>query len=101
MHDIGKIGMPNSILKKQGRLNPKEIKVMHLHPQLGFELLSSLDCFKLEKHIVLQHHERVDGKGYPRGLPEEKLCFLTKILTICDSYDAMTADRCYKSGKRK
>lgn len=98
LHDIGKIGVPDNILNKNDKLNNYEFDKIKKHPQIGVEILSRISSLSKECDIILHHHERIDGKGYPCGLKGNNISILTKILTICDSYDAMTSNRPYRNG---
>lgn len=98
-HDIGKIGIPDSILLKQGKLTDEEYETIKLHPIMGANIFSLSEVFKPLAPIILSHHERIDGKGYPNHLKEGEIPFLAKILTICDSFDAMVSRRSYKEAK--
>lgn len=97
LHDIGKIGIPSSILNKPGKLTDEEFEVIKSHPAIGYEILKDIDFLKRSALIVFQHHERIDGKGYPRGLTNDELDNLTKIITVADAYDAMTSARPYRT----
>ncbi|MCR5785915.1 MAG: HD-GYP domain-containing protein, partial [Eubacterium sp.] len=96
MHDIGKIGIPDRILNKAGRLSDEEFDKMKEHVTIGRDLLSNLDDIEGLKEGVLYHHERFDGKGYPSGLEGENIPVIARILCIADSYDAMTSNRVYR-----
>ena len=98
MHDIGKIGIPDSILLKPGKLEEDEFEVMKTHTTMGAELLSgsSSEVMQLAKVIALEHHERWDGRGYPNGKTAEDIEFVARITSICDVYDALTSERPYK-----
>lgn len=95
-HDVGKIGISDYILQKQGKLNPDEFEIMKSHPIIGANIFSVSDIFKDIVPIIKHHHERIDGKGYPDNLKGDKIPKLAKILTICDSFDAIISKRCYK-----
>lgn len=99
LHDIGKIEIPSEIINKQGALTEEEYKIIKKHPELGFELLKNLTFLDSSSRILLQHHERVDGKGYPYGLEADEIDKLAKILAVADAYDAMTTVRPYRKGK--
>ncbi len=99
LHDIGKIGVPIEIINKQGILTSEEYEIIKKHPELGYELLKNISFLDSSSKILLQHHERVDGKGYPYGLGEEEIDELAKILAVADAYDAMTTDRPYRKEK--
>ncbi|GAC1564950.1 MAG: hypothetical protein NVS3B14_01130 [Ktedonobacteraceae bacterium] len=97
LHDIGKVGVPHEILHKTGPLTDEEWKVMRRHPGIGRQILTQAGGkFELLSHIVIAHHERWDGKGYPYGLSEESIPLGARILSLADSYDAMTSDRPYR-----
>jgi HD-GYP domain-containing protein (c-di-GMP phosphodiesterase class II) len=96
-HDVGKIGIDDSILKKSGRIETEEYREIKKHPERGALILSAVSMFKDIVPIVLYHHERYDGMGYPKGLIGEEIPFLSRILCVADALDAMTTDRIYKS----
>ena len=98
MHDVGKIGIPDSILLKPGRLDAEEFEVMKTHTTIGGELLSHIDCelLNLGKTIALTHHEKWNGSGYPNGIEGEKIPLAGRIVAICDVFDALTSVRPYK-----
>ncbi|WP_445492427.1 HD-GYP domain-containing protein [Niallia sp. 03133] len=102
-HDIGKIKVPLHILQKPGKLSAEEWKIMQQHTTYGKEVLSSTNNPALIEigKIVEQHHERYDGKGYPKGLKEDEISIEASIISVVDSFDAMTTDRVYKKGKSK
>ena len=95
-HDIGKIGTPDYILNKKGKLTDKEYDIIKFHPTISSNILSSSPMFKDVYPIVEVHHERIDGKGYPNKLKGKDIPYLGKILAICDTYDAMTTTRPYQ-----
>jgi HD-GYP domain-containing protein (c-di-GMP phosphodiesterase class II) len=98
LHDIGKLAVPDSILKKPGPLTEEEFDVIRRHPEWGHRLLGELGDFSSEiRRLVLDHHERLDGTGYPRGLAVTQLDLETRILTVCDVYDALISTRVYRS----
>lgn len=99
MHDIGKIGIPDGVLKKPGPLTPEERQVMKRHPQIGAEILgaSRIPLFSLAAEVALAHHERWDGGGYPAGLAGEAIPLAGRIVAIVDCFDALTMDRCYRT----
>ena len=95
-HDIGKVGIPDSILKKPGRLTSEETKVMRTHCNIGERIASvSVELEKISK-LILMHHEKWDGSGYPLGLKKEEIPIECRILSIVDAFDAMTNDRPYR-----
>ena len=98
MHDIGKIGTPDSILMKRGRLTPDEFEIMKRHAEIGHRILSgsNSEMLQLAADIAWNHHEKWDGSGYPRGLRGEEISFEGRIVALCDVFDALTTARCYK-----
>lgn len=101
LHDIGKIGIPESILKKQGKLTNEEYEIMKTHVVNSTEMIHHLPNMDYVIPAVLAHHERYDGNGYPRGLKGEEIPLLGRILAVCDSYDAITSKRAYKEALSK
>ena len=97
LHDIGKIGIPEGILQKNGKLTEEEYDLVKKHPQIGVSILGSVPFLKESIKGILQHHERIDGKGYPGGLKGEEISLFARILCIADAYDAMTSTRPYRS----
>ncbi len=98
VHDIGKIGMPDAILLKPDHLTSEEYEVMKTHPAIGVRMLAGHPLAHLVHDIVQQHHERPDGKGYPRGLAGDDLPMSARIVGICDAFDAMTSRRPFRDG---
>ena len=98
MHDIGKIGIPDNIMLKPGKLDAKEWEIMTAHPQIGAKLIGEHQCKVLEnaKIVALTHHEKWDGSGYPRGLSGEDIPLFGRIVAIADVFDALTTNRPYK-----
>jgi putative nucleotidyltransferase with HDIG domain len=97
VHDIGKLSVPDAILKKPGALDDEEYAVIKKHPDWGSRLLDELGGFPKEvRKLVRNHHERLDGTGYPRGLRTEQLLLDTRILTVCDVFDALISPRVYR-----
>jgi hypothetical protein len=98
VHDIGKIGIPDQILNKPGRLTDEEKRIMDSHPARGAELLARYKDFARGMDIVRHHHERWDGQGYPDGLKGLDIPFGARVIAVADSFDAMTSDRPYRTG---
>lgn len=96
LHDIGKIGVPDKILNKKGKLLTHEWEYIKTHPKIGFDILSKSNRLKHISKIVLYHHERWDGKGYPMGLSQMDIPLGSRIIAVCDSIDAMTSNRPYR-----
>jgi putative nucleotidyltransferase with HDIG domain len=96
LHDIGKIGIPDAILLKPGKLTDEEWVEMRRHPKIGFEILKAIPFLGTPAEIVLSHQERYDGRGYPRGLAGETIPLGARIFAIADTFDAMTSDRPYR-----
>jgi len=99
LHDIGKIGVPESILNKPTRLTHVEYEIIKKHPEIGYKML--INNYSFQKNsildMVLYHHERFDGKGYPRGLAGERIPLVARIMAVADTFDAMTSRRVYRS----
>ena len=97
MHDIGKIGIPAAILDKPGPLTPEEITMMRRHTEIGATILEPMVAYAHAIPIVLYHHERLDGNGYPHGLSGMEIPFLARLLAVADVFDALTSDRPYRA----
>lgn len=97
-HDIGKVGVPDAVLLKNGPLTEEEFREIKLHPAGGEKMLAPYSPFKELLPIVRGHHERFDGKGYPDGLTGEKICLGARIIAVADSFDAMISNRTYRKG---
>jgi HD-GYP domain-containing protein (c-di-GMP phosphodiesterase class II) len=97
-HDLGKIKVPEEILKKPGKLTNEEWAIMKQHPTFGKDLLKecTIPVLSSVAEVVEQHHERYDGKGYPKGLSKDEICIESSIISVVDSFDAMTTDRVYQ-----
>ncbi|RBA23592.1 HD-GYP domain-containing protein [Herminiimonas fonticola] len=98
LHDLGKVGVPDAILRKTDRLTDEEYAVIKTHPTIGMRMLSGHPLAQLVSDAVLLHHERPDGLGYPRGLSGDVIPDMARIVGICDAFDAMTSHRPYRSG---
>lgn len=97
LHDLGKIGIPETILNKPGRLNEDEFLFVKEHPSLGVQILEPIESLRNVFPVVMHHHERFDGKGYPSGLKGGSIPVEARILAIADTYDAMTSNRAYRN----
>ena len=97
MHDIGKIGIPDSVLNKAGRLTDEEYKTMKSHTERGGEILSGFTLIEHVKDGAIYHHERYDGRGYPQGLKGEDIPLYGRIIGVADAFDAMSANRIYRN----
>ncbi len=97
LHDIGKIGIPDGILLKPGKLTPEEWVEMRRHPVIGYEMCAKIEMLQREADIVLHHHEAWDGSGYPRGLAGEAIPLGSRIFAVADTLDAMTSNRPYRA----
>jgi putative nucleotidyltransferase with HDIG domain len=98
LHDIGKIGTPAEILDKPGRLTDEELKVMREHVNIGARILEPIPGLADSMPIVLQHHEWINGGGYPKGLVGEEVTLHARIFAVADCYDALSSDRPYRAG---
>lgn len=99
LHDIGKIGIRDSILMKPARLTQEEVSVIKTHPIIGERIVKPLGLLPLERSVIRHHHERWDGKGYPDGLKGPEIPLPARILAVADGFDAMTSDRVYRRGR--
>lgn len=96
LHDIGKIGVPKEILNKESPLTNEEFEYIKKHSTLGYQILREVEFLKDSVKIILQHHERFDGTGYPHGIAGEDIDLMARILSVADAYDAMTSSRAYR-----
>jgi putative two-component system response regulator len=96
LHDLGKIGIPETILNKPGKLENEEFLIVKKHPSMGVRILEPIESLKGVFPVIMHHPERYDGKGYPAGLQGEKIPIEARILAIADTYDAMTSNRAYR-----
>jgi len=97
LHDIGKIGIPRSVLRKGGGLDQAEASLVRLHPVLGATILSTITELRILAPLVMHHHERFDGHGYPNGLSGAEIPIESRIILVADAFDAMTTDRHYRT----
>jgi putative two-component system response regulator len=100
LHDLGKIAVPDRILLKPGRLDRAEFALVKRHPEAGAEIVRPLRSFETPEPVVLHHHERFDGTGYPYGLRGAAIPLAARIVSVADAFDAMTTDRPYRKGRR-
>lgn len=98
LHDIGKIGVKESVLLKPGKLSEEEMSHVKMHPALGFEICQPLKSLEPCLPVIRSHHERMDGNGYPDGLKGERISIMARIVSVADAFDAMTTDRPYRKG---
>jgi len=96
LHDIGKIGIPETIINKPGKLTDGEMDIVRKHPEIGFEALIGIKPLETVARYIRHHHERFDGMGYPQGLREDDVPLISRILAVADVYEAITADRPYR-----
>jgi len=96
LHDVGKIGLPDSILNKPGKLTDDEYNHIKLHPLVGAQIIKGISFLESVTPYILEHHERFDGKGYPMGVAGENISIKGRLLAIADAFDAMTSDRPYR-----
>ncbi|TQV86565.1 HD-GYP domain-containing protein [Aliikangiella coralliicola] len=100
LHDVGKMRIPNEILNKPGKLTREEYRIMQKHSEEGYKILQQKPLLsKIAIDIAYSHHERIDGKGYPRKLDSSQISYFTKIVSIIDTYDAITSERVYSAAK--
>ncbi|MEI5887850.1 HD-GYP domain-containing protein [Bacillus albus] len=97
LHDIGKIGIPDEVLNKASSLTEEEYNIIKAHPQLGLEVFKNISLIKGSEAIILSHHERWDGNGYPQKLRGNQIPLCARIVAIADAFDAMTSSRAYRS----
>src|SRR5438309_9893369 len=98
LHDIGKVGIPDAILRKPARLDPEECALMKKHPEYGWAVLRMLPGFERAALDILHHHESFDGKGYPAGLKDSEIPVVSRIVCVIDAFDAMVSSRPYRKG---
>lgn len=98
LHDIGKVGIPDAILRKPGKLDADEYALMKKHPEYGWAVLRSLPGFERAALDILHHHENYGGTGYPAGLKESEIPVVSRIVSVIDAFDAMVSSRPYRKG---
>jgi len=99
LHDVGKMAIPDAILRKPGRLSPEEQEIMRQHARLGYQMLRKIPFLHEAANIVYSHQERFDGSGYPRGLKGDQIPLGARIFAVADTFDAMTSDRPYRAAQ--
>jgi HD-GYP domain-containing protein (c-di-GMP phosphodiesterase class II) len=97
LHDLGKIGVPDAILRKRDKLSDEEFDVIRAHPRIGADILRAVESFRALVPAVYYHHERFDGRGYPDGIKGEDIPVQARIISVADSFDAMTSNRAYRN----
>ena len=101
LHDVGKIGIPDAILNKKGPLNEMEWQVMRTHPTLGAHIVQPIGFTRRTLEVIMYHHERYDGRGYPNGLKGNRIPLAARVFAVADAYDAMTTARSYRPAMSK
>ncbi|MFB7257825.1 HD-GYP domain-containing protein [Streptomyces nojiriensis] len=99
LHDVGKLGVPTRLLRKDGPLTPQERRIIELHPEYGHEMVRGIGFLGEARSAILHHHERVDGSGYPYGLTGEQIPVLARVVAVADAFDAMTSTRSYSRAR--
>ena len=99
LHDVGKLAVPDAVLTKPGRLNDEEWRLMRAHPEVGMRILGGIPFLDRALDVVLHHHERWDGQGYPHGLAGERIPLWARLFAVVDTVDAITSDRPYRCGQ--
>ena len=98
LHDVGKVGVPDAILKKAGPLTPEERALINRHPEYSWSILRLFPSLEEASLYALHHHESVDGSGYPAGLKGPDIPLVSRIISVIDAYDSMVSNRCYRKG---
>ncbi len=98
LHDVGKIGVPDALLQKPGRLTDEEVSLVRKHPEYGWAILRNVPGFERTSLLVLHHHECFDGSGYPAGLEGDEIPLGARIVAVVDAFDAMLSNRSYRRG---
>ena len=100
LHDVGKIGIDDKILKKPSSLTDEEFEIMKQHPQKGYKIMSQIPAIKDFLPGMYMHHEMIDGQGYPQGLKGDEIPLMARIVSVADTFDAMTTDRPYQQAMK-
>ncbi|MFD3808219.1 HD-GYP domain-containing protein [Streptomyces sp. NPDC058619] len=99
LHDVGKLGVPTRLLRKDGPLTPEERRIIELHPEYGHEMVRGIGFLGEARSAILHHHERIDGSGYPYGLTGDQIPVLARVVAVADAFDAMTSSRSYSRAR--
>ena len=99
LHDVGKLGVPTRLLRKDGPLTPEERRVIELHPEYGHEMVRGIGFLGEARAAILHHHERLDGSGYPYGLAGGQIPEFARVVAVADAFDAMTSTRSYRRAR--
>ncbi|MCM2576130.1 HD-GYP domain-containing protein [Streptomyces meridianus] len=99
LHDVGKLGVPTRLLRKEGPLTPEERRVIELHPEYGHEMVRGIGFLREARAAILHHHERLDGRGYPYGLAGSQIPEFARVVAVADAFDAMTSTRSYRRAR--
>ncbi len=99
LHDVGKLGVPTRVLRKEGPLTPEERRVIELHPEYGHEMVRGIGFLEEARAAILHHHERLDGSGYPYGLSGDRIPEPARVVAVADAFDAMTSTRSYRRAR--
>jgi HD-GYP domain-containing protein (c-di-GMP phosphodiesterase class II) len=99
LHDVGKLGVPTSVLQKRSALTDEEYAALQLHPMCGLDIVREIGFLSEALAGIMHHHERIDGKGYPRGLAGDEIPEFARVLAVADAFDAMTSNRSYRGAR--
>ena len=99
LHDVGKLGVPTSVLQKRGSLTDDEYAAVQLHPMRGLDIVREIGFLDEALAGIMHHHERIDGRGYPMGLAGDEIPEFARVLAVADAFDAMTSDRSYRGAR--
>jgi putative nucleotidyltransferase with HDIG domain len=99
LHDVGKLGVPTRLLRKDGPLTPEERRIIELHPEYGHEMVRGIGFLGEARSAILHHHERIDGSGYPYGLVGRQIPEFARVVAVADAFDAMTSTRSYRRAR--
>jgi HD-GYP domain-containing protein (c-di-GMP phosphodiesterase class II) len=99
LHDVGKLGVPTTVLQKTGRLSEEEYAAIQLHPMRGLDIVSEIGFLDEALKGIMHHHERIDGRGYPLGLAGDEIPEFARVLSVADAFDSMTSTRSYRGAR--